>query len=99
MISLSSIEVTAAPNRLRSNKYEKSKRGQIVVPIEQVGICCFLPVEFIFAEKLVTTYQTKWCRNPKYKIEVLTATEKKKSNHIRNVNINPETIPWLRKTT
>jgi len=38
VISLPSIEVTAAPNRIRSNNYEESKRGQILVPIEQVGI-------------------------------------------------------------
>jgi len=51
MISLSAIGVTAAPDRIRSNNYEESKRGQIMVPIEQVGICCFHPVEFIFPEK------------------------------------------------
>jgi len=51
MILLSSIEVTVAPDPMLSNNYDESKRGQIVIPIEQVGICCFLPVEFIFPEK------------------------------------------------
>jgi hypothetical protein len=83
MISLSSPDVTAVPNLIRSNKYEESKRGQIVLPIEQVGFCCFLPVEFIFPEKLVTTYQTKWRRNQKNKIQVFTAVKTIKSHNER----------------
>ena len=78
MTSLSSPKVTAAPICIRSNNYEESKRGQIVVPMEQVGIYRFLPVQFIFPEKLVTIYQTKWCRNQKNKTQSFHSREKKK---------------------